>query len=1100
MKRTKKQTSIIPVLLGLLLAAGLLLSSCSNVFFDAPKSTGPVKPGYGKLFIQIAGEEGRTIFPSVSFDELKYSYMEWDEETDDWGEWIPFDEQQKESDGSFTLFAKVLLRVKVEAYIGAVLAATGESEEFTLDSSEEGTIITIDLNLDEQLLVGEGTFSFNIKFPYGAELETFALYELPGMTQVQDFEPENADFDKDDSDGITVTFSGDFELDKGTYLLSIKLSYDNETTVLYAGASEVIYIYPGLPSVYNAEFDESHFSSLLTLSVNLVNPSGVLTPLNTEAEFTVTVSGINKPSDADKIGLNIVPITGLDFSGDRAADGSFSGETKTFSVKVEFDDNQAFSSGSAGITINGLSGSLSAAYNQYNDTKSGTVYIIDGRSESNAIPLNTGNFEDFADYVSTTAGLGRYYKLEENITLSDPWTPIGSESDPFTGYFDGDGKLITGFEIDSTDDAQGFFGSIGTGGVLKNLGLAGNVKGGEKVGGLAGINAGTIDKCYFTGTVVASDYAGGLVGTNSGTVSNCVALNSIVTVASGAGDYGRVIGYNDMGTLSNNKAREDMVVGVEGSEDIKEGTTATSINGIDAASLPPAIFDGWATVPQLAAAVVPELELDGPYSFADVFSLSYKTAPAAKTVTITNLGPVMARISDVSLSGSQAASFELNDSNLPASIPQGETVSFTVRPIPGLRARIHNASVSVAYNGSMSATAPVQFTVTNDLDPPELYDWVIAGSATSNVSINTYDLLSFGQDSSFKQGWFLQNIEGEWLDGAMVEGEFVMNQNLPGSGGLINPNNGSGGTIGSLGTYYIRIEGPTSPVQNNWRVMRLTINMPVQYDKLKTTLSGQGLRQDGNPGNLNNGSDGETVPPWEENEYKQTLTYFFEAKTNGGVASFNVAFDIDISAEWEYVEEEISLSYPVFKQDDAEIYYWEGVDGLYWNLDTEPISSYPGGFVPGSGDTITIVSPIKSGDDEPPVNPGDVFFRRDDENGPDIKYYNFTAPQRVPNMIYLIIDSVQVGTATVTLNQVQFDDVLTDFDDSTPLATETGIVVSNNFSIEYDLDPDFADYVTAYTCNPSDSGGTVDSSNTIDFTKIKPGIFQIVTRFEIDLP
>ena len=63
--------------------------------------------------------------------------------------------------------------------------------------------------------------------------------------------------------------------------------------------------------------------------------------------------------------------------------------------------------------------------------------------------------------------------LDNDIDLSDiEWTPIGTESRPYTGNFDGGGHTITGLKIDkSGTDYVGLIGCLGSGGKVQNVTL-----------------------------------------------------------------------------------------------------------------------------------------------------------------------------------------------------------------------------------------------------------------------------------------------------------------------------------------------------------------------------------------------------------------------------------------------------------------------------------------------------------------------------------------------------------------------------------------------------------------------------------------------------
>ena len=146
-------------------------------------------------------------------------------------------------------------------------------------------------------------------------------------------------------------------------------------------------------------------------------------------------------------------------------------------------------------------------------------------------------------------------KTDINITLTDnidltgiDWTPIGKDDNKaYTGTFDGGGHTITGLTVTGSDEYAGLFGYIGSDGMVKNVKLekvqiASDYQYGY-VGGMAGINNGTIENCSVSGRV--SGYsAGGVVGQQySGSITLC---NSSATVQ-GTSQVGGVVGYTNYG-------------------------------------------------------------------------------------------------------------------------------------------------------------------------------------------------------------------------------------------------------------------------------------------------------------------------------------------------------------------------------------------------------------------------------------------------------------------------------------------------------------------------------------------------------------------------
>ena len=175
--------------------------------------------------------------------------------------------------------------------------------------------------------------------------------------------------------------------------------------------------------------------------------------------------------------------------------------------------------------------------------------------------------KNFRDLVNDENGNpAAWAVLMENITLnsSEEWTPIGSDSRPYTGTFDGNGKTISGLYINNTssDTAyQGLFGYLGTSGdnkgTVQNLTVTGSVKSDYYVGGVVGYNnGGTVTGCIFSGSgsVSGSYYVGGVVGENSGSVINCYNTGSVtgVTGVTGSSDYvGGVVGSNNNASVEN---------------------------------------------------------------------------------------------------------------------------------------------------------------------------------------------------------------------------------------------------------------------------------------------------------------------------------------------------------------------------------------------------------------------------------------------------------------------------------------------------------------------------------------------------------------------
>ncbi|HWQ76747.1 MAG TPA: S-layer homology domain-containing protein [Syntrophomonas sp.] len=175
---------------------------------------------------------------------------------------------------------------------------------------------------------------------------------------------------------------------------------------------------------------------------------------------------------------------------------------------------------------------------------------------------------------------GQYIELGRDITLSEPWTPIGTDDSPFAGSFDGQGHTISGLSIGSEEDrsAQAYAGLFGyalnTASLhnvrLENASVYTEVYGSTGYGGAllayakvdSASGKGTvIDNCFASGVVDVKTInnkaamVGGLVGfTNQyGILTNCGA-NVDVSVSTGSGvlNAGGLLGYPSINTLTMN--------------------------------------------------------------------------------------------------------------------------------------------------------------------------------------------------------------------------------------------------------------------------------------------------------------------------------------------------------------------------------------------------------------------------------------------------------------------------------------------------------------------------------------------------------------------
>jgi len=201
--------------------------------------------------------------------------------------------------------------------------------------------------------------------------------------------------------------------------------------------------------------------------------------------------------------------------------------------------------------------------------------------------------------LNDTAAHGNWRNWDENTYGLEQWTPIDSAYN-FSGcYFDGNGKVISGLYINSTDDRQGLFGAVGF--TISNLGLTGfYVKGENYVGGIIGSNSGTVINSYAIGNVSGGGYVGGIKG-GWGTVENSYFVGNVTgsDYVSGIIGYsgGKVINSYVIGNVSGGGYVGGILVGggsVENSYFVGNVTGSDYVGGIvgNSATVRNSYFDG----------------------------------------------------------------------------------------------------------------------------------------------------------------------------------------------------------------------------------------------------------------------------------------------------------------------------------------------------------------------------------------------------------------------------------------------------------------------------------------------------------------------------
>ena len=141
-----------------------------------------------------------------------------------------------------------------------------------------------------------------------------------------------------------------------------------------------------------------------------------------------------------------------------------------------------------------------------------------------ASPSGTGTTADpfiitLCCQLSNINNLTAHYELGQDIDCSETnngtgFNPIGNQTSPFRGYFDGKGYVISDlYSSNSSRDYTAFFGYI-NGASIKNLLLENvSITGREYTGGLVAYSSSSsIENVYVDGSITGTKHVGGVVG------------------------------------------------------------------------------------------------------------------------------------------------------------------------------------------------------------------------------------------------------------------------------------------------------------------------------------------------------------------------------------------------------------------------------------------------------------------------------------------------------------------------------------------------------------------------------------------------------------
>ena len=152
----------------------------------------------------------------------------------------------------------------------------------------------------------------------------------------------------------------------------------------------------------------------------------------------------------------------------------------------------------------------------------------------------------------------------------------------FGGVFDGRGHSITGLRLATDGSNQGLFRYIQASGQVKDLQVSGSIapeNGCCQLGGLAGVNRGSITNCSFSGSVSGKNAIGGLVGYNYGTIRGC----SVRGTVDGKRMTGGIAGCNE-GLIADCSSEASVNITISEAALQLEDLTVSTMNALELTS------------------------------------------------------------------------------------------------------------------------------------------------------------------------------------------------------------------------------------------------------------------------------------------------------------------------------------------------------------------------------------------------------------------------------------------------------------------------------------------------------------------------------------
>jgi hypothetical protein len=295
----------IPAYIAAFTLGALVLSGCSNVFFEKSRFSGgdtetpDMPPGFGTVQVRLSRGAARTIMPAADLAGLCLEY------------WFTRDNgtpEKKTPAGSIFALEAGEYTLEVKAFADSdclELAAQGETETaFTIIAGAVAETVNIRLR---PVASGEGAgeLDFNLTYPAGTTVETLTLARIAGAESPIDLKTAGA------NSGQTAFRGTKNDIPVGYYLLRVTLIKDSDKSS--SGRTEVVHIYQNLKSELSYTFIADDFRVYRVTSSADSGPGSLRTALSNMAYASAvgdppTIQVLLEPESVITLESNLPPI------------------------------------------------------------------------------------------------------------------------------------------------------------------------------------------------------------------------------------------------------------------------------------------------------------------------------------------------------------------------------------------------------------------------------------------------------------------------------------------------------------------------------------------------------------------------------------------------------------------------------------------------------------------------------------------------------------------------------------------------------------------------------------------------------------------------